>query len=106
MKNILIILSLMLLGGCASYEYANQVKMVSFDDNVEKGQSAGPIRGEDCTWTIMGYKLGSDPTLDRAFISTKNQGVRYVNNVGTKKDGFNAGIVAKQCLIVTGVGYK
>ena len=43
------------------------MKQVSFSDDVKKGQAVGNIRGEDCTWTVLGYKLGGDPTLDRAF---------------------------------------
>jgi hypothetical protein len=112
--------------GCATYNYAEQVKTVAFSDDVHKGTGVGNIRGEDCTWTVLGAKLGGDPTLDRAFINAKNQAsglesaglgsvnankgrgdtLRYVNNVHTQHDGFNAGVVAKNCIVVTGVGYK
>jgi hypothetical protein len=73
----------------------------------------------------MGYKMGGDPTVDRAFSNAKNQAggmeaagfdksgkdrsgppLRYVNNVHTANDGFNAGVVGKQCIVVTGVGYR
>lgn len=111
-------------GGCATYNYAQNVKTISFTDNVEKGQSVGNIRGEDCTWQILGYQMGGAPTLDRAFQHAKNQtdggsltgsmnhnqqssgSLRYINNVSTKPDGFNAGLFGKQCIVVTGVGYK
>jgi hypothetical protein len=113
--------------GCATYNYAESVKTVAFSDDVKKGASVGNIRGEDCTWALLGYKLGGDPTLDRAFINAKNQAggmesagfgdvtdktkargesLRYVNNVHTSRDGFNAGVVAKNCVVVTGIGYK
>jgi len=39
------------------------VKLVSFDENIRKGKSAGPISGEDCTWSLFGYNLGSLPTI-------------------------------------------
>ena len=113
------------LCGCASYQYAQNVKLVGFDENVKKGTAAGNIRGEDCTWTVLGYKLGGDPTVDKAFINAKNQAgglesagfgdltkkdhsqaIRYVNNVSTAHDGFNALIVGKDCLVVKGVGYR
>jgi hypothetical protein len=113
------------LSGCASYQYAQNMKMVGFDDNGQKGQSVGNIRGEDCTWSFMGNPLGGAPTIDRAFMNAKNQagaleaggfdksgkdrsgsGIRYINNASTSTDGFNAGIVGKQCIIVTGVGYR
>ncbi len=112
--------------GCATYQYAKNVKMLSYDENVAKGKSLGPVLGEDCTWTILGYKLGGYPKLERAFASARNQtssgitdgfhsqrkvstsdsAVRYMNNVSTEYDGFNAGIVAKNCLIVKGTGYR
>jgi hypothetical protein len=99
-----------LLAGCASYDYAQNLKLVGFDENVQKGQSVGNIRGEDCTWSVLGYQLGGLPTVDRAFMSAKNQSggsnLRYVNNVSTKNDGFDAGIVGKKCIVVTGVGYR
>ncbi len=112
-----------LLSSCATYQYANNVKLIGFDDNPQKGTSVGNVRGEDCTYTLLGYKLGGDPTIDKAFINAKNQAssmesagfktdathanaIRYVNNVSTGNDGFDAGLFAKNCIIVTGVGYK
>lgn len=110
--------------GCATYNYADNVKMISFDENLEKGKSVGQVRGEDCTWNVLGYQLGGLPTIDRAFNNArfgadslesagfssskgqKTDGLRYVNNVTTKRDGFNAGIVGKNCIVVTGMGYK
>ncbi len=128
MKHKLLLLSSLTLGAflssCATYNYADNMKLVGFDDAPKKGQSMGNIRGEDCTWTILGYKLGGDPTIDKAFINAKNQAgtlesagittsnaksnnaLRYITNVSTKNDGFNAGVVAKNCLIVSGVGFQ
>lgn len=113
-----------LLSSCATYNYADNLKMVGFDDTPKKGQSLWNIRGEDCTWNVLGYKLGGDPTIDRAFINAKNQtgtlesagiktssganpnaALKYITNVSTKNDGFNAGIVGKKCIVVSGVGY-
>ena len=114
------------LAGCATYNYAEKVKMVSFSDDVSKGKSVGPIRGEDCTGRVLGYQLGGAPTLDRAFINAMNQAggveaagfgsvtgnsgrgqrIRYVNNVSTKPEGFDAVVVGKQCIVVSGVGYQ
>src|SRR5690606_24440018 len=105
--------------GCATYKYANNVKMVSFSDDVSKGKSVGNIRGEDCTWKFFGQALGGAPTIDKAFINTRKQAstvqsagfssaanqadaLRYVNNVSTERSGFDAYIVGKDCLIVTG----
>ncbi len=110
--------------GCATYNYAHNVKTVSFSENLEKGQSTGNIRGEDCTWQILGYQMGGLPTVDRAFEHARNQtdggslsgsmsrsqggagNIRYINNVNTKNDGFNAGLFGKTCIVVTGVGYR
>ena len=124
MKHLSPVLLLALVTSCASYNYAQNVKTVSFSDDVTKGQQVGAIQGEDCTWTVMGHKLGGDPTVDKAFQNTKNQsgaldsaglnwnktesknGLRYVNNVTTERSGFNAYIVGKDCLVVKGLGYR
>lgn len=122
-KAIFTLMLPLVLSSCATYKYADKVKMVSFDDNVKKGKSVGSIQGKDCTWMVLGYWLGGQPTLDKAFINAKNQAgfmetagmgadekrgekLRYINNVSTENDGFNAGIVGKNCLVVSGVGYK
>jgi hypothetical protein len=114
------------LTGCATYDYAHNVKVISFSENLEKGQSVGNIHGEDCTWQILGYALGGAPTVDRAFEHTRNQtdggslvgslssnkqqtsnsAIRYINNVTTKNDGFDVGLFGKKCIAVTGVGYR
>ena len=114
--------SSLLSGACAHYKVADNIKMVSFEDEVHKGRSLGPIRGEDCVWSIGGYKLGGNPTLDRAMANARSQSgggftdsfksnsakagaVRYINNVSTESDGFNAVVVGKECLVVKGIGY-
>lgn len=125
MKNYALIACVALAAsGCATYNHAEQVKMVSFTDDLRKGTSVGNIRGEDCTWTVLTYQLGGPPTIDKAFLASKNQtasgglvsdtigkknsgeSLRYVNNVHTSNEGFNAGIVAKQCIVVSGLGFK
>jgi hypothetical protein len=128
MKQILVTLFLvmvLLLGGCATYQYSKNVKLISFEDDVSKGKSVGPIRGEDCVWHILGYSLGGTPTLDKAFASARTQSksgiassfstssntmddkvIRYINNVSTDYDGFDAVVVGKKCLVVKGLGYR
>jgi hypothetical protein len=123
--SVFLTLGLSMLCSCATYNYAQKVKTISFDDNLTKGQAVGPIRGEDCTWTVMGNQLGGAPTIDKAFINAKNQAgalssagfgalekqaatnqIRYINNATTANEGFNAYLFGKQCLVVTGVGYR
>jgi hypothetical protein len=124
-RHYLFIIAAFALGGCATYQHAQNIKLVSFDENVKKGTSVGNIRGEDCTWSVLGYKLGGEPTVDKAFINAKNQAgglesagfgdlskkdrsqaIRYANNVSTEYEGFNAVVVGKQCLVVKGVGFR
>ncbi len=109
------------LTSCATYQYASNVKLIAFSDDLKKGKSIGNIKGEDCTWQIFGGKLGGEPTIKQAFINTKNQAntlesagfkkskaeetLRYVNNVTTQNEGFDIGLIGKECLVVTGVGY-
>ena len=38
---------LALSSGCTTYEYAKNVKMIAFDNNVSQGQGAAPEREED-----------------------------------------------------------
>jgi hypothetical protein len=71
----------------------------------------------------MGVQLGSEPTLDRALGNARTRSgegamdavtksdeanaVRYMANVSTDWDGFNAaGIIAKKCIVVKGIGYR
>lgn len=117
--------SVFLLGACTTYEYAQNVKLVSFEDDVSPGKSVGPIRGDDCNWMILGYWIGGMPTLDQAFANARTQTrssigdafggskatlsdktVRYMTNVHTGRDGFNAGVIGKNCLTVSGTGYR
>ena len=123
--SVFLTLGLIFMSSCATYNYAHKVKTISFDDNLAKGKSIGPIRGEDCTWTVLGHQLGGAPTIDKAFINAKNQTgsltsagfgvlekqdatreIRYINNATTANEGFNAVFFGKQCLVVTGVGYR
>jgi len=123
--SVFLTLGLSMLCSCATYNYAQKVKTISFDDNITKGQAVGPIRGEDCTWTVLGNPLGGAPTIDKAFINAKNgagaltsagfssldkadasKQIRYINNATTANEGFNAYLFSKQCLVVTGVGYR
>lgn len=114
----------LLCSGCQTYKYAADVKMVSFSDDFSEGQSMGNVVGEDCVTTILGYTLGPVPTLDRAMAraqSQKTQGVadnllasneaggmaiRYINNVSSSWEGFDAVVFKKSCLQVKGRGYK
>lgn len=122
-KGLLFLALFVTAQGCATYKYANNVKMVAFTDDLSKGKSVGNVRGEDCTWSVLNNPLGGAPTIDKAFINTRKQAdtlqsagfsnaanqadaLRYVNNVSTERSGFNAGLFAKDCLVVTGVGYK
>ncbi|MSP23711.1 MAG: hypothetical protein EXR75_00815 [Myxococcales bacterium] len=100
------------------------MKTIAFDANVTKGTPLGPIRGEDCTWTVLGVTLGARPTIMQAFVNAKEQSgavasagfgfiskqtgneVRYINNATTGSDGFNAYLLAKECFVVTGLGYR
>lgn len=93
--------------GCATYPYAKNVKMVSFDGNVASGQAVGPVRGESCQASVMGYPIGEPATLDKAMANAREKHqLRYMNNVATEDGGFNAYFYAKTCLIVKGTGYQ
>ncbi|NBO37644.1 hypothetical protein EBU99_03575, partial [bacterium] len=75
-------------------------------------KGAGPVRGEDCVWMIAGNPIGKPVTLDKALQAARSANnskgdLRYLNNVKTEWDGFNfANIVAQNCLVVKGTGYR
>jgi len=93
--------------GCSSYQYAKNLKFLSFDNNVSTGQGVGPVRGESCQSRVMGYPIGEPPTLDAAVANAREKHqLRYMNNVSTDNTGFNAYFFAKSCLVVKGTGYQ
>jgi len=103
--------ALLLMGlsamGCTSYQYAKNVKMVSFDGNVAEGRSVGPVRGESCQAAVMGYPITEKASLDKAVAAAREKNeLRYLNNVSTEDGGFDAYFYAKRCLIVKGTGYQ
>lgn len=116
----------LLLGGCATYNTMENVKLVSFEDDVPTAKSVGPVRGESCAFAVMGYWLGGKLTVDKALANARTQTgtsivsavhsdnqanlgdktLKYMTNVSTDWDGFDAYVVSKSCLVVKGVGYK
>jgi hypothetical protein len=97
--------------GCQTYKYAHQVKLIAFNDDFTKAESVGNVRGKDCQSFILGYATGPEPSLDRALEDAQEQAgkghrLRYMNDVATDFEGFDAGVYAKRCLVVKGRGYK
>jgi hypothetical protein len=96
-----------LLAGCASYPYAKNVKMVSFDGDLSAGHAVGPVRGESCQQMVMGYPIGEPATLDKAVADARQKnGLRYMSDVSTENTGFNAVVYEKRCLVAKGTGYQ
>jgi len=119
-------LSIIVCTRCATYTYADSIKTISLSGDLRKGISIGNIRGEDCTWQILGYKFDGDPSIVRAISSAvfqpenetdgeektatpvvaKIKILRYINRVHTQSRGFDGAVLAKNCIVVTGEGYK
>jgi len=98
---------LCLVSGCSTYQYAKNVKLISFDNNAAAGKGVGPVRGENCQAFVMGYAISDAPTLDQAVADARSKNkVRYLNNVATENTGFNAVVFAKRCIVVRGTGYE
>jgi hypothetical protein len=98
---------LALSSGCTTYEYAKNVKMIAFDNNVSQGQGVGPVRGESCQDMILGIPTSEPPTLDQAFADAREQHqLRYLNNVSTDHTGFDAIVYARHCIVVKGAGFQ
>jgi hypothetical protein len=101
-------LAMLCLGGCASHTLSRNVKMISYDDDATRGKTIGPVTGESCHWKVLGYSVTNNASFDAALSDArlKAQGARYLNNVSTETDGFDAYFAAKDCLLVKGVAYK
>jgi hypothetical protein len=98
---------LCLVSGCSTYQYAKNVKLVSFENDVTEGKSVGPVRGEICQGFVMGRPIGEGATLDRAMAQARAKNkLRYINNVATETSGFDAVFYARRCLSVRGTGYE
>lgn len=98
------------ISGCQTYKYAQQIKLISLDDDFSSARSVGNIRGIDCQAFVLGYPTGPEPSLDRAFENAQNQSggekIRYMTDVTTDSEGFDAVVYRKQCIVVKGKGYK
>lgn len=119
------LLTVIFFSGCATVKIAENVKMVAFTDKptTRETKSLGNIEGKDCTWYVWGYAMGTDPSVRTAFINTAEQseeiipmmkkkkegssgGLSYLRNVAVDPSGFNAWLVSRSCMNVTGLGYQ
>jgi hypothetical protein len=112
-----------LLSACTTHQTIKEIKMVSFDDDVRQGQSVGQITADDCNFYILGYAIGNPPSISTAIKNAQtqkttgiadaitnekstNQAIRYMNNVTVKPGGFDAYVVKKNCIQISGLGYR
>ena len=96
-----------LLPACTTYEYAKDVKMVSFDHNVSQGRGVGPVRGESCQEIVFGFPTGDPPTLDQAMADAREQHhVRYLNDLATEHTDLEIILYERRCIVVTGGGFQ
>jgi hypothetical protein len=103
----LLLAAIAVVGGCTSYQYAKNVKFISFDGEVARGKGMGPVRGESCQSRVMGYSVNEAPTLDKAVANAMSKhNLRYINNVSTENTGFSAVVYARNCLVVKGTGFQ
>ncbi len=124
MKYFILSLLAAQLTGCASANVAQKLSFVSFDEkaNPDSLKSVGSIEGKDCTWYVWGYAIGMDPTVRNAFFNAANQKedslipgqtatskgapLKVVKNISVEHGGFNAWLVSRSCMVVTGAGYR
>ncbi|MBK9321605.1 MAG: hypothetical protein IPM97_01375 [Bdellovibrionaceae bacterium] len=112
------------LVACASASVAQKFNMVSFDEKADPAdlKPVGNIEGKDCTWYVLGYGVGEDPTVRKAFQNAVNQQemnlipgqktaakgapLKVVKSVSVEEGGFNAYVATRRCMIVTGAGFQ
>lgn len=124
MKYVIYLFLASQLVACASSSIAQKLNVVSFDEKANPAdlRSIGNVEGKDCTWYVMGYGVGEDPTVRNAFYNAVNQkemnlipgqaaaakgpGLKIVKNVSVENGGFNAYVATRRCMIVTGAGFQ
>ncbi|MGZ3795535.1 MAG: hypothetical protein ACXVB1_04180 [Pseudobdellovibrionaceae bacterium] len=124
MKYVIYLFLASQLAACASSSIAQKLNVVSFDEKANPAdlKSIGNVEGKDCTWYVMGYGVGEDPTVRNAFYNAVNQkemnlvpgqaavakgpGLKIVKNVSVENGGFNAYVANRRCMIVTGAGFQ
>ena len=124
MKYIVCLILASQLAACASSSVAQKLNMVSFDEKANPAdlKSIGTIEGKDCTWYVLGYGVGEDPTVRNAFsnavnqregslipgqqATTKGSALKVVKNISVESGGFNAYVATRRCMIVTGAGFQ
>jgi hypothetical protein len=114
---------LILTSGCASYQVAQDVKLLSFTEEPKaKEVSYGSIEGKSCQWNVFGYPIGEQPTMRSAFenaVKGKDggaipftdaaktagtQNLSVLRNVSSQTSGMNLYIAHRYCVSVTGLG--
>lgn len=103
-----LVAALVSLGGCATYTMAKNVKLIGYDEDVSKGKSIGEVRGESCSWKVFGKPVSRPVSLDEAMTDVRSRtgSIRYIKNVSTDNDGFDAVLFSKSCLVVKAVAYQ
>ncbi|MFW7381722.1 MAG: hypothetical protein ACOH5I_23135 [Oligoflexus sp.] len=102
------------LGGCTTSTHLKKVALVSYTDDASNGKSVGTVTGEDCSWVILGNKLGT-ADITRAInkartgstdYRTGDLQVDYLRNVYSQTRHSNYILVSKSCYEVSGTGYQ
>jgi hypothetical protein len=109
------------LGACASTQTAKQVRYIGYQETPGPEKSIGTIEGKDCSWSVLGYSLGS-PTVRSAFSNAANQRkegfmpgqvgettgsrLKAIKNVSVEDDGFNVWVLGRRCMVVVGEGFQ
>jgi len=126
MKKMIMLCFLPLLGACASSSVSQKLTFVSFEEKPKPQEltSVGSIEGRTCTWALLGYELGLAPSVRDAFTNAVHQkeegmlpteqakskgtggSLKMVRNVAVEEGGFNAWVLSRRCITVTGVGYR
>ena len=111
------------LVGCTTYTDVKEIKHIGFSDDLSKGKPIGLITSDDCVYHVMGYALGGRPTINKAISNARTQKksnlldtvhdqgsdlppIRYATNVTTKRGGFDALVLRKDCIEINGRGFE
>lgn len=124
MKYALLVLCTFHLAACATHTVAKNLNFVSFDESAKGDQlkTAGSVDGQDCTWSVVGYNIGPEPSVRRAFANTASQtqdsmipgqqgtqksgAIKVVKNISVETGGFDIWLLGRRCITVTGAGFR
>lgn len=105
---LFLFLSFCCFAGCTSFSrnFGKTVDCTTPPGNRQIGDSVGPVKGSDTTWTIFRYMIGS-PDLGEALDEAKKQkNADVILNAKITENSYSVFIFSVRRLTIEGDGYR